>query len=143
MVQASHLHIISTERLIPRKQSASALNMRSASVLLRLTRSRTIWIAWRCVWTMYRAMSSSLTVQHKKQFCRTALLEFRIHVPMPLIRYVSPLILHGRVGQLLLRPAYATKFNGLQGFTLDAVARGQLYTALSRVQNHHDIRTLL
>ncbi|KAG2344238.1 hypothetical protein BDR05DRAFT_932315 [Suillus weaverae] len=53
--------------------------------------------------------------------------------------------------QFPLWPAYATTFNGSQDLTLrravpdlrtDAFARGQLYTALSRVRNCHDIRTL-
>lgn len=53
--------------------------------------------------------------------------------------------------QFALRPAYATTFNGSQGLTLqravvdvrtDGFAHGQLYTALSRVRNRRDIRTL-
>ncbi|KAG2343442.1 hypothetical protein BDR05DRAFT_884329, partial [Suillus weaverae] len=53
--------------------------------------------------------------------------------------------------QFPLRPAYATTFNGSQGLTLrravvdvriDGFAHGQLCTALSRVRNRRDIRTL-
>lgn len=53
--------------------------------------------------------------------------------------------------QFPLRAAYATTFNGSQGLTLrravldlrtDVFTHGQLYTALSRVQNRRDIRAL-
>jgi hypothetical protein len=53
--------------------------------------------------------------------------------------------------QFPLRHAYATTFNGSQDLTLrravvdvrtDGFAHGQLYTALSRVRNRRDIRTL-
>lgn len=53
--------------------------------------------------------------------------------------------------QFPLPPAYATAFNGSQGLTLrravldlrtDVFAHGQLYTALSRVNNRRDIRAL-
>lgn len=53
--------------------------------------------------------------------------------------------------QFPLRLAYATTFNSCQGLTLakamidlrvEVFAHGQLYTALSRVRNRNDLRTL-